>query len=412
MNVYNSFRCEAEHVAPNFDAIEQESLNFDSSYGSSFSANSNAIVSNETTLRLSQQSLLIKSPPVTTNINVTATSKVSTDNESKLTHNYSQQHLFIKIPFPPMIDNDNLVKQNCVKPLTAYIVYRYVYIKELRSRNVNFQITRISHIISESWKQEPKIVKEEYKKLAENANNRYNFKYQQRQQLQLPVNQSPSPATTSKSPPTHLNNSSSSTSAIEQEELCNSLSAYQTNLTPSNENPIDKQVTSKVYRTKRTAACNLCRKKRVGCKYSGDGPCELCVKFNYECQFKEQKKRGPKPGKKVKSNTSWEGFRNLSNKYIQEARKFGINVTGIIIHPSISDTSNSTLQPSEIITDLGSTSFMEEINFPTYSPEFAIHTSPLQTFSSIDYGTLNNQLTLMTDNCILDDKDQYFAKNM
>ncbi|CAG8712117.1 20325_t:CDS:1 [Dentiscutata erythropus] len=409
MNVYNSFRYEAEHVAPNFDAIEQESLNFDSSYDSSLSANSNAIVSNEITSRSSQQSLLKKSPPVTTNINVTVT---SIEDESKLTHNYSQQHLIIKLPFPPIIDNDNLIKQNCVKPLTAYIVYRYVYIKELRSRNVNFQITRISHVIGDSWKKEPKIVKEEYKKLAENANNRYNFKYQQRQLLQLPVNQSSSPATASESLPTYLNNSPSSTSAIEQEELCNSLSTYQNNLTPSNENTIDKQTTSKVYRTKRTAACNLCRKKRVGCKYSGNGPCELCVKSNYECQFEEQKKRGPKPGKKIKSNTSWEGFQNLSNKYIQEARKFGINVTGIIIHPGISDTSNYTLQTSEIITDLGSTSLVEESNFQIYSPEFTIQTSPLPTFSSIDYGTLNNQLTSMPVNCILDDKDQYFTNNM
>ncbi|CAG8722615.1 16735_t:CDS:1 [Gigaspora margarita] len=405
MNNYNSFHCESEQVAPNSDAIEQESLNFDSSYGSSNLANSNAIVSNETTLRLTQQSLLTK-------INVTATSKALTDNESRLTHKNSQQHLFIKISFPPIIDTDSLVKQNGVKPLTAYNVYRYVYIKELGLRGINFQKTRISQVVTESWKQEPKIVKEEYKKLAENANKRYNIKYQQRQQLQLPVNQSYSPVIASNSLPAHLNNSSSSIT-IEQGELFNSLSTYQNDLMSSNRIQVDKQTMFKFHRTKRTAACSLCRKKRVGCKYSGNGPCELCIKFKYECRFEEQKKRGPKPGKKVKSNTSWTDFQNLSNTYIQEARKIGINVTKIISHPNISNTSNYIPQTSEIIADFEYTSLMEGTEFQIYSPELTNYTSSLPTFPSIDYGALNNQIISVPDDYILkDDEDQNFTNSM
>ncbi|CAG8704253.1 hypothetical protein C2G38_2170478 [Gigaspora rosea] len=391
MNNYNSFHCEAEHVAPNSDAIE---LNFDSSsYGSSNLANSNAIVSNETTLRL--QSLLTK-------INVTATSKALTDNESRLTNNNSQQHLFIKVSFPPIIDTDNLVKQNGAKPLTAYNVYRYVYIKELCLRGINFQRTRISQVVTESWKQEPKIVKEEYKKLAENANKRYNFKYQQRQQLQLPVNQSYSPVNASNSLPAHLNNSSSSTPTIEQGELSNSLGTYQNDLMASNSIQVDKQTTSKFHRTKRTAACSLCRKRRVGCKYSDNGPCELCVKFKYECRFEEQKKRGPKPGKKVKSNTSWADFQNLSNTFIQEARKIGINVTKIISHPSISSTSNYIPQTSEIIADFEYTSLMEGSDFQINSPELTNYTSFLPTFPSINYEMLNNQIISVPDDYIFE----------
>ncbi|CAG8812022.1 19605_t:CDS:1, partial [Racocetra fulgida] len=162
---------------------------------------------------------------------------------------YSDSSFFIKLPFPPIIDIDNLIKPNDVKSITAFVVYRYAYIQELSSRGVIFKITQVSNVISNSWKQEPKIVREEYKKLADTANNLYCFKYQKKQQLQLPINQS-SPADGTKSLLTRLNNPSSSTSVTDQEELCNPLYTYKNDLMPSDENLIDKQTTSRGHKTK------------------------------------------------------------------------------------------------------------------------------------------------------------------
>ncbi|CAG8757942.1 32313_t:CDS:1 [Racocetra persica] len=281
------------------------------------------------------------------------------------------------------------MNKNGVKSITAFVVYRYAYIQELSSRGVKFKITQVSNVISNSWKQEPKVVREEYKKLADDANNLYCSKYQKKQQLQLPINQS-SPADGTKSLLTRLNNPSSSTSATDQEELCNPLDTYKNNLIPFDENLIDKQTTFRGHKTKCTVACNHCKKRKVKCEYSDNGSCKLCVNLGYECLFEQQQKRGPKPGKKVKSNSPWEDFQNLSNKYIQEARELDFNVNRIITLPSNSSTPNDTLQSSlqssEIylrhLTYLGSTSIMEELD-QTYSPEFSGFTTTFP--SSINY---------------------------
>ncbi|CAG8658186.1 979_t:CDS:1, partial [Racocetra fulgida] len=165
-----------------------------------------------------------------------------------LTQDSPHQSFFIKPPFPPTINIDDLVtsKPNGDKPSkssNAFIIYRKVYVKELHSRGVNLQMTQISPMVSESWKQEPEIVKQEYKKLAEAAKKRYKEiwpskprrRHQRRQQPQLPTN--PSIRTidtidtidTSNSIQTYLTNESlSSTPAIELGESWGLLTPYLT----------------------------------------------------------------------------------------------------------------------------------------------------------------------------------------
>src|SRR5947199_2798409 len=86
--------------------------------------------------------------------------------------------VLIKPPFPPTINIDDLVtsRPNGNKPSkssNAFIIYRKAYVKELHSRGINLQMTQISPMVSESWKQEPDNVKAEYKRLAEAAKRRY-----------------------------------------------------------------------------------------------------------------------------------------------------------------------------------------------------------------------------------------------
>ncbi|CAG8485880.1 6022_t:CDS:2 [Diversispora eburnea] len=80
--------------------------------------------------------------------------------------------------YPPQITVDELVtsKPNGDKPSkssNAFIIYRKAYVKELHSRGISLQMTQISPMVSESWKQEPVNVKAEYKRLAEAAKKKY-----------------------------------------------------------------------------------------------------------------------------------------------------------------------------------------------------------------------------------------------
>ncbi|CAG8765719.1 18606_t:CDS:1 [Racocetra persica] len=166
----------------------------------------------------------------------------SIDTTSGLTQDSPHQSFFIKPPFPPTINIDDLVtsKPNGDKPSkssNAFIIYRKVYVKELHSRGVNLQMTQISPMVSESWKQEPEIVKQEYKKLAEAAKKRYKEiwpskprrRHQRRQQPQIPTNPSIRAIDTSNSIQTYLTNESlSSTPAIELGESWGLLPSYLT----------------------------------------------------------------------------------------------------------------------------------------------------------------------------------------
>ncbi|RIA96224.1 hypothetical protein C1645_872196 [Glomus cerebriforme] len=111
--------------------------------------------------------------------------------------------VLIKPPFPPTINIDDLVtsKPNGDKPSkssNAFIIYRKAYVKELHSRGINLQMTQISPMVSESWKQEPENVKAEYKRLAEAAKRRYKemwpSKQRRRQQRKNQQQQQPLPS--------------------------------------------------------------------------------------------------------------------------------------------------------------------------------------------------------------------------
>ncbi|CAG8796200.1 14100_t:CDS:1, partial [Cetraspora pellucida] len=55
----------------------------------------------------------------------------------------------------------------------AFIIYRKNYVKELNERGINLQMTKLSPIISQAWKDEPENVKNEYKRIAELAKIRH-----------------------------------------------------------------------------------------------------------------------------------------------------------------------------------------------------------------------------------------------
>ncbi|CAG8731955.1 10300_t:CDS:1 [Dentiscutata erythropus] len=180
----------------------------------------------------------INSSPILLDNNESGNVTNSIETTSGLVQDHSQQSLFIKPPFPPTINIDDLVtsKPNGDKPSkssNAFIIYRKVYVKELHSRGVNLQMTQISPMVSESWKQEPEIVKQEYKKLAEAAKKRYKEiwpskprrRHQRRQQPQLPMNRPLHSIESSNSIQTYSSNESlSSTPAIELRESWNLIS--------------------------------------------------------------------------------------------------------------------------------------------------------------------------------------------
>ncbi|CAG8530037.1 10993_t:CDS:2 [Acaulospora morrowiae] len=107
-----------------------------------------------------------------------SSSNVSTSVENTPVLPQDPQLTLVKPTFPPLINVDELVpsRPNGEKPSkssNAFIIYRKAYVKELHMRGINLQMTQISPMVSESWKQEPEDVKKEYKRLAEAAKKRY-----------------------------------------------------------------------------------------------------------------------------------------------------------------------------------------------------------------------------------------------
>jgi hypothetical protein len=85
---------------------------------------------------------------------------------------------FVKLPFPPQIDPYKLVtnrKQDngmgCIPARTpnAFILYRKIFIESARKEGYHLPMTVISSMASRSWKHEPDIVKEEYKRISKQA---------------------------------------------------------------------------------------------------------------------------------------------------------------------------------------------------------------------------------------------------
>ncbi|CAG8632467.1 7851_t:CDS:1 [Dentiscutata erythropus] len=84
------------------------------------------------------------------------------------------QHL-IKIPFPPEINPQDLVilhpDGRVPKTPNAFMIYRKLFVETARAGGYNLPMNIISPMASRSWKQEPKEVKNEYKRIAKEAFN-------------------------------------------------------------------------------------------------------------------------------------------------------------------------------------------------------------------------------------------------
>ncbi|CAI2164152.1 16994_t:CDS:1 [Funneliformis geosporum] len=88
-------------------------------------------------------------------------------------------HPFIKPTFPPIINLRELIskqvsadpsKNNSGRAPNAFIIYRKIFVETARKDGYQLPMTVVSLMASQSWELEPEIVKEEYKRLAKEAN--------------------------------------------------------------------------------------------------------------------------------------------------------------------------------------------------------------------------------------------------
>ncbi|CAG8630852.1 13195_t:CDS:2 [Racocetra persica] len=82
---------------------------------------------------------------------------------------------FIKPAFPPLVNvRELMTKQSSgrvsVRGPNAFIIYRKVFFETARADGYQLPMTIVSAMASQSWEQEPEIVKELYRELAKEAN--------------------------------------------------------------------------------------------------------------------------------------------------------------------------------------------------------------------------------------------------
>ncbi|CAG8672837.1 7981_t:CDS:2, partial [Racocetra fulgida] len=82
---------------------------------------------------------------------------------------------FIKPAFPPLVNvRELMTKQSSgrvsVRGPNAFIIYRKVFFETARDDGYQLPMTIVSAMASQSWEQEPEIVKESYRELAKEAN--------------------------------------------------------------------------------------------------------------------------------------------------------------------------------------------------------------------------------------------------
>nr|CAG8615639.1 8444_t:CDS:2 [Entrophospora candida]CAG8622550.1 8636_t:CDS:2 [Entrophospora candida] len=82
----------------------------------------------------------------------------------------------VKVPYPPPIKPEELVipKKNGEVPSRSpnpFIIYRRLYHRELKAKNLTLKMTDVSSMASTSWKKEPKSIKDAYFQIAEKARN-------------------------------------------------------------------------------------------------------------------------------------------------------------------------------------------------------------------------------------------------
>jgi hypothetical protein len=91
----------------------------------------------------------------------------------------------ISVPFPPQITAQDLVPDEAEgdrkrKISNAFIAYRKALVKEIKSRNIAYDRSKVSSLASHLWENEPKNVKEVYRKMSNEAQLRYNQYIQSR----------------------------------------------------------------------------------------------------------------------------------------------------------------------------------------------------------------------------------------
>ncbi|CAG8461063.1 1345_t:CDS:1 [Dentiscutata erythropus] len=97
-------------------------------------------------------------------------------------NNSSLQIPVIKVPFPPIVDIDDLITRQRVgkkphtKPPNAFLIYRMQYVKEL-AKTHRLPIRAISSIIASSWRQEPNHVVDHYENIADQAKKRFDLNF-------------------------------------------------------------------------------------------------------------------------------------------------------------------------------------------------------------------------------------------
>ncbi|KAG9294390.1 hypothetical protein G9A89_001895 [Geosiphon pyriformis] len=97
----------------------------------------------------------------------------------------------IQIPFkptyPPLLTINDLISRVTrkgripTKPPNAFIIYRKNYTFEIKTKKISIDMSQVSSIVGQLWKEEPEFVKNAYKDLARDAkdifNKRFNSNY-------------------------------------------------------------------------------------------------------------------------------------------------------------------------------------------------------------------------------------------
>src|SRR6266480_4094491 len=86
----------------------------------------------------------------------------------------------VRPPFPPVITAQDLIptdvsnKVETVRIPNAFIAYRMALVRELKSKKVAYHRSNVSSLASRLWAEEPKDVKNTYKKISADAQILYN----------------------------------------------------------------------------------------------------------------------------------------------------------------------------------------------------------------------------------------------
>ncbi|CAG8678761.1 16590_t:CDS:1, partial [Gigaspora rosea] len=147
---------------------------------------------------------------------------------------------------------------------------------------------------------------------------------------------------------------------------------------------------SRTIKIKNSQACSYCQKSKVKCNYLDNNPCERCAERGLKCSFYPPQKRGPKPGKKNKSDTqNLADFRKLNRDFTQKANKLGFNVhTRIVAYPN--NINSNTQIPNH------NTALLEK-NLIMAIPELTVHPPPLPILSPINCENSNNLISILDD---------------